>query len=646
MVFNQPSASEIINRLNEKIPGAVQLAQWLSLAARIEPELIRQVRLSLLPWLTATAEADLFFSPIVSQRSSDWIILSANIAEELRKNLKRKLKGRRSDKNKVEFARALLKQAHLRAPAEIILEEEIIWISVKQPGGKGRAIKEIDTKLWGVLVHLFKNTEDSLPLARWSASSSDRLPELINETAYYHPLLLAASSLLDGRRISAGKRIKPGAFRNLAPYLPESTKRIDVWAALTIQGLDFQPHKVKGYERIELPLTDPLLVEVKAGSGKAQVVYFNRFESQLVPVQSGSVEVKTLLRDIYRFRPKKKVSFVRQPFDLKKEKQAIDHWFERRQIPESRSGRLLLASWNITNLGTQKREMEDLQLIAHILAHFDLIALQEIKDDFSHLQMIVEEMGDVFDWIVSEVGGNNERLGFVYRKQKVSPLSEFGDIAIPEKDFPSLTVAVPYKIKKQERVEVFYNLRFTPFDLNPFLGTFESGDMHFTLVNVHLYFGDFREAEDVATRARYARRVLEAYTLGKWAKSRASRSTSAYDKNIIIMGEMNVPAMSNDDAAYQALLKSGLKPIDAISRIGRPDQDKIKNYHQLAITSPSVPERTLGYGVFDFDNAVFSDSWTVLNRQFGSKTALAKFNKYVKSHISDHRPIWMELATG
>jgi endonuclease/exonuclease/phosphatase family metal-dependent hydrolase len=331
-------------------------------------------------------------------------------------------------------------------------------------------------------------------------------------------------------------------------------------------------------------------------------------------------------------------------YDLATEKAALNSWFSKRKVPRSRRGRLLLASWNIANLGEQKRDSKDLELIAHLMSRFDLIAVQEVKSNLGHFEQIVGHMGRGYDWIVNDVAGNNERLGFVFKKRKVKPGKLFAEIAIPEKDFPSYTVVVPYKVKKQQRVDVFYNLRFTPFDRNPYIGTFVSGALSFTLVNVHLYYGSFKEAKRVAERAKYARRVLEIYMLGKWAGSRVSNATT-YDRDIILLGDMNVPEMSNDDAAYQALLRSGLNPLDAHSKAGGSNLDGSKTYDQLAITPGVVKARTLGYDVFDFDNAVFKDKWDELEQEHGTKGANPKFNKYVKFHVSDHRPLWMELNT-
>ena len=44
-----------------------------------------------------------------------------------------------------------------------------------------------------------------------------------------------------------------------------------------------------------------------------------------------------------------------------------------------------MASWNIANLGAQKRTDDALKVIAHLLKRFDLIAVQEVNAKFSDL---------------------------------------------------------------------------------------------------------------------------------------------------------------------------------------------------------------------------------------------------------------------
>ena len=54
-------------------------------------------------------------------------------------------------------------------------------------------------------------------------------------------------------------------------------------------------------------------------------------------------------------------------YKIQTEKEAVDDWFRVRKVPRSKRGHLLLASWNIANLGSQKRTDKDLELIAHML---------------------------------------------------------------------------------------------------------------------------------------------------------------------------------------------------------------------------------------------------------------------------------------
>jgi hypothetical protein len=45
-------------------------------------------------------------------------------------------------------------------------------------------------------------------------------------------------------------------------------------------------------------------------------------------------------------------------------------------------------------------------------------------------------------------------------------------------------------------------------------------------------------------------------------------------------------------------------------------------------------------GIFDFDGAVFRDLWGS-----GARRERQRFQSYVRYHLSDHRPLWMQLRT-
>ncbi len=332
-------------------------------------------------------------------------------------------------------------------------------------------------------------------------------------------------------------------------------------------------------------------------------------------------------------------------YRLASEKAAITRHFNHRQVPSSRDGRLLLASWNIANLGAQSRTPNAINLIAHIMRRFDLIAVQEVNNKHKAFQRMVSAMGSGFDYIMTDPAGNNERLAFVFRKNKVSPSNLFGELALRPREYPKRTVKVRWTgANKVPRIDTFSQLRYVPFDRNPFIGSFSTRKLNFVLVNVHLYFGSFQNSKKKAERAKYARRVLEIYALSRWA-DRRHESGTAYDKDVILMGDMNVPAMDEEESTYKALKQFGWKPVDYTSKTGGSNLGNDKTYDQMLFAPGAMRNRILDKGVFDFDKTVFRPLWNRLSRDLSNARAIGLFNRHVKHHISDHRPLWVELDT-
>jgi len=148
-----------------------------------------------------------------------------------------------------------------------------------------------------------------------------------------------------------------------------------------------------------------------------------------------------------------------------------------RAIPSKSSNHLLIATWNIANLGLQDRNDNDYQIIAEMISWFDIIALQEVNDNLIGLRSIMQNLPSSFKVIFSDKAGNNERLAFLYdtTSDKVTLLEKFGEIAVPPKDHKDIKLP---NIQK----------KFKGFDRNPFIVSFQAGHMRFLLVNVHLYY--------------------------------------------------------------------------------------------------------------------------------------------------------------
>lgn len=333
-------------------------------------------------------------------------------------------------------------------------------------------------------------------------------------------------------------------------------------------------------------------------------------------------------------------------FEVPKEKAALTNHFKKRQVPESRAGRLLLASWNVANLGVQGRTEGALSLISHIMKRFDLIAVQEVKDDYRIFEKVVANMGSSFDYIMTDTAGNTERLAFVYRTAKVFPNNLFGELAILPRNYPRYTVRVHwFDGRDNEKVDVFPSHRFEPFDRNPFIGSFRCGKIDFTLANVHLYFGGFQDSKKKEERKKYARRVLEIYTLSKWANGRLDKKKVTYDKDIVLLGDMNVPAMKKTESTYKALKQFKWETIDYSENTAGTNLGNDKTYDQMAFAPAGLQRRVTDQGVFDFDNALFRPLWEKLSATRSHAKAVGLFNRHVKHHISDHRPLWVEIDT-
>jgi len=329
-------------------------------------------------------------------------------------------------------------------------------------------------------------------------------------------------------------------------------------------------------------------------------------------------------------------------FSATKEKSAISRHFTKRGVPKSQQGKLLLASWNIANLGAQGRSPDALKVISHILKRFDLIAVQEVNARFKPFVDVVENMGAGFDYIMNDTAGNRERLAFIFRKSKVKKKNLFGEIALRKHEYPKRTVTVHYKEGDQEKKIKYKDVKFVPFDRNPFIGSFEAGSLDFVLANVHLYFGKFQNSKKPEDHAKYCRRVLEVFALSRWA-DRLKNSEETYDRDIVLLGDMNVPNMQPDESTYKALVKFGMQPISYLTKTGGSNIGNDRTYDQMAFTPGSIGNRITGKGVFDFDNCVFRELWVKLNANLSRQRAVSKFNAHVKHHFSDHRPVWVEL---
>ena len=104
---------------------------------------------------------------------------------------------------------------------------------------------------------------------------------------------------------------------------------------------------------------------------------------------------------------------------------------------------LILGTWNIRNFDDDRfnfgpRLEESYYYIAEIISRFDVIAVQEVCEDLGPLKKLMRILGNRYDYIFTDVthsglGGNSERLGFIYDRDNVSFQGVAGEIVLPDK---------------------------------------------------------------------------------------------------------------------------------------------------------------------------------------------------------------------
>jgi endonuclease/exonuclease/phosphatase family metal-dependent hydrolase len=328
-------------------------------------------------------------------------------------------------------------------------------------------------------------------------------------------------------------------------------------------------------------------------------------------------------------------------FRVDVEKRALDEHFNLRNVPPRSPDRLLLACWNIANFGVQNRSDNALELLAHLCTKFDLIAVQEVNENWHPFKDMVDLMGPSWDFVMSDTAGNSERLAYVFDRDRVTPKQLFGEIALRANDFPKRDVKVDYTYDRKPKSETFKDLSCQPFDRNPSIGSCACGMLDLTLANCHLYYGKGGNPTTQIKRKAYARRIMEVHALARWANKRSEKDTT-YDQDIILLGDMNVPTMAPGQGTYKALIEYGMQPLKYASRVGGSNLAGDKTYDQMAFAPGRMQNLILDYDVFDFDNAVFAGLWRKLSDLTDKKRRTA-FRDHVNYHLSDHRPLWVQL---
>jgi endonuclease/exonuclease/phosphatase family metal-dependent hydrolase len=293
------------------------------------------------------------------------------------------------------------------------------------------------------------------------------------------------------------------------------------------------------------------------------------------------------------------------------------------KIPPRRIDRnLLVGTWNIRGFGnvtkkwdssagdSPKRDYRSLIYITEIIRRFDVVAVQEVKDNIRGLRYVLKLLGPEWGFILTDVTlgqeGNEERMAFLFDTRRIKPSGLACELVVPPEWLNRIS---PDTLKTQ-------------FARTPYAVSFLSGETTVILVTLHVTWGDTP-----------AGRVPELKGIAEWMAEWAKREKS-WGHNFIVLGDFNIDR--KDDPAYQAFSSTGLKPpaeLDSVPRTIFQKPEEKHFYDQIAwfTAGASLPVLELRYegkaGGYDFRQAVFH----------------GMENVSLSWHMSDHFPLWAEF---
>jgi hypothetical protein len=210
----RPSAertdTDPLDRLWRRNRDAARLARYASLAAHVEPALLRELRHRLLPDATPAAELDLWTSDVASSKTRNGFTLSTRVLDRLRREA--------AASGKMASALAIVKRLHAGAPPLLQLEERLIALSL---GPSGELMEQrIQSELEPVLAAMERSSARTKNLAGWFARTVARLPPAVVSSDMGRLLGFVAASHVPG---AAAVKALPseGALRRAAALLPK-----------------------------------------------------------------------------------------------------------------------------------------------------------------------------------------------------------------------------------------------------------------------------------------------------------------------------------------------------------------------------------------------------------------------------------------
>ncbi|MDX3454533.1 NACHT domain-containing protein [Streptomyces sp. ME02-8801-2C] len=269
-------------------PGAYELAVALSVATRVEPELLRAVRLTVFPYLDVAAESDLWFSDWVASRTPSAIALRPELLPGLREALAEKIALSPAD-DPITDLWDVISRVHADLSPALALEERVAWLYVQ---GDLDPAESIDQALQPALRALVSEGRDGI--ADWLAGAWERLPEPVRSTTTAWQLATLASPRASGLDLSELRT--PDDLRiEDAAVVAEGLA--DVPLPVSLAGDELLVGTASGGRAVAVPVPDthPRMIEVMLDGGSHPEVSVRTVmvaDGQAVTVPIGDTRVR------------------------------------------------------------------------------------------------------------------------------------------------------------------------------------------------------------------------------------------------------------------------------------------------------------------------------------------------------------------
>lgn len=289
------SALRFLDHEASRNPRALDLARFISPAVFVEPELLRAIRVHVMPKLDVGVEADVWFGKLVRARGVDGIRLHHAVAKELRNQLKEVWnQGGASVRQRVKGAQQVMEKVHKNLSPALFLEERLSWLSIY---GDQEAI---ENELGKVLVAI--SERDRPGLLRWWANASGRLPDDVLQSRSAWLLRQAVSARVGHVRLKVA--VTPNGLHeiDLRTFLA-SVPDVRMGVRRKNNQLELGEIEGEGATAIMLPETDPRLVEIsfqEQNDLKREYVSVPLGEVVQLSIGLGAVELRTARDAVYR----------------------------------------------------------------------------------------------------------------------------------------------------------------------------------------------------------------------------------------------------------------------------------------------------------------------------------------------------------